>query len=151
MYRGPPVGTAGKSNFVLKEDLIGLPNALFTCSCINDFEHNSCQVKGHPLGSPTQCWFKSIFASSTPARRSCRQALKLGSQSLFSLSLKFMLEPDLGMVDKVFQNDPKDQHDPPEMCQEELGRPGWGVTDKDTGHRQDLYFRNGALDQASLR
>lgn len=144
MYQGPLLGIAGKNNFVLKEDLIGLPNALFTCSCINDFEHNSCQVEGALLGSPTQCSFKSIVASSTPAKRFCRQALKLGSQSLCSQSLKFMMELDLGMGDEMFQNDPKDQHDPPEMCQEELGGMGGGVTDK------DLYFRNGALDQASL-
>lgn len=83
--------------------------------------------------------FKSIVASSTSARRPCHQALKLGSQSLFSQSLKFMLEPDLGVGNKKLQNDPKINT---EMCQEILGAMRWGVTDQDTGHSQDLYFRN---------
>lgn len=150
LYQCPLLGTFGKSNFILKEDLVGLPNALFTCSCINDFEHNSCQVKGHLLGSPTQSRFKSIVASSTSARRPCCQALKLGSQSLFSQSLKFMLESDLGVGSKIFQNDFPSQHNPPEMCQEMLGTMSWGVTDQDIGNRKELYSRNRACDPASL-
>lgn len=52
--QGSPLGTVGKSNCALKEDLVGLPNALFNCGRSNDFEHNSYQVKERFLGSPTQ-------------------------------------------------------------------------------------------------
>lgn len=69
--------------------------------------------------APTQPCLKSIVTSSTSARRSHGQALKLGSQSLFPQSMKFMSETtDLGggrgEENRMFQNDP------PEMCQEEL-------------------------------
>lgn len=118
--QGPTLGTSGKSNFALKE-LIGLPNVLFNCGRRNDFEHNSCQVKECLLGSSTQLWFKSIVASSTSAKSPRGQALKLGSQSLFSQSMFIMLKTtDLGVRDKMFQNDPQNQHNLTEMCAKEL-------------------------------